>query len=285
MNRLPLDDRTRVLAAICEGMSIRSAVRMTGVAKNTIQKLLREVGQVCDAYQHHALRGLKTKRVQMDEIWSFCHTKERNLKADERGTMDRGDQWTWTAIDADSKLIITWHLGKRTSADADAFVKDLAPRIVSERVQITTDGFGVYVGAIQAHFRLRADYGTEVKDYGLLDEDAPERKYSPMVVKAVTRKRILGNPNPDRITTAYVERHNLTIRMQNRRFTRLTNAFSKKSENHSLALALHFMYYNYCKVHGTIKTTPAIAAGVTDRVWTVRDLALLADRLRELKAA
>ncbi len=173
MNRLPLDARTRVVAAICEGAGIRSTVRMTGVAKNTIQLLLRDVGRVCDAYQHHSLRGLKTERVQCDEIWSFCHTKERNLKPEERGTMDRGDHWTWTALDADSKLIITWHLGKRAKEDAEAFIADLAPRIISKRVQITTDGFAAYSHPIQRHFRLRADWGSEVKDYGQTDDENP----------------------------------------------------------------------------------------------------------------
>jgi IS1 family transposase len=284
MNRLPLEQRAQVLAALCECASIRAIVRMTGVAKNTILKLLADVGDACDEYQNATHRDLKCKRLELDEVWSFCHTKERNLKGDQRGRADRGDMWTWTAIDPDSKLMVSWHLGKRFREDGLSFVDDLAQRISSENVQITTDGFGAYETAIEKLFP-RADHGSEVKVYGRIPFEGADTKYSPMVVTETVRTAVWGAPDPDYITTAHVERNNLTMRMHNRRFTRLTNAFSKKAQNHARALALHFMYYNYVRNHSSVKTTPAIAAGVTDRVWTVRDLANLPDVLRDSEAA
>jgi IS1 family transposase len=279
MNRLPLEKRVQVLAALCEGASIRATVRMTGAAKNTIVKLLAEVGDACDAYQYANLRNLKCARVQCDEVWSFCYAKERNLKKQLRGTVGIGDMWTWTAIDPDSKLVVSWHLGKRSRDDAWRFIRDLAERVRSQAVQITTDGFGVYNEPIETLFP-RCDHGTEVKVYGRALFESADTKYSPMVVTEVVRTSVWGAPDPDHITTAHVERNNLTMRMHNRRFTRLTNAFSKKARNHERALALHFMYYNFVKKHGTIKTTPAIAAGVTDRSWTLHDLANLPEFIR-----
>jgi IS1 family transposase len=285
MNRLPLATRVLVLNALVEGNSIRGTSRMTGAAKGTVLSLLATVGDVCDAYLDETVRGLKSARIQCDEIWSFCHAKERNLPREMRGADGVGDLWTWTAIDADTKLIVTWHLGKRTRGDAQLFVRDLSERIDSERVQITTDGLGSYNVPIQRFFHHRADHGTEVKDYGLLDDDAPERKYSPMVVKSVLRTPIYGVPDPDHISTAYVERQNLTMRMSMRRFTRLTNGFSKKAQNLQRALALHFMYYNFCRKHQTLKTTPAIAAGLTDRIWTLHDIARLPEFMGDGLAA
>jgi IS1 family transposase len=283
MNRLPLEDRVRVLAALVEGNSIRGTSRLTGAAQNTILKLLADVGDACGQYQDDTLRNLTCVRVQLDEIWSFCHAKERNIPVKDKGD-GVGDMWTWTAIDADTKLIVGWHLGKRTPRDARHFIDDLSRRIKSH-VQISTDGFGVYGAAIRRFFRLRADYGTEIKVYGFDESADPERKYSPLVVKEVSRKRIFGAPDPDHISTAYVERNNLTMRMSMRRFTRLTNAFSKKAQNLQRALALHFMYYNFCRRHQTLKTTPAIAAGLTDRIWSLRDLANLPAVLRDSSAA
>jgi IS1 family transposase len=277
MNRLSLDLRVQVLAALVEGNSIRGTARMTGVDKKTVLRMLADVGDACDVYLDQNVRGLRSERIQCDEIWSFCHAKERNLPREMRGADGVGDLWTWTAIDADTKLIVTWHLGKRLRGDAELFVRDLATRILSERVQITTDGYGVYNDPIQRWFRHRADHGSEVKDYGLLDDESPERKYSPMVVKSVVRTSLYGIPEPDHISTAYVERNNLTMRMSMRRFTRLTNGFSKKAENLQRALAINFMHYNFCRKHMTIKTTPAIKAGLTDRLWTIHDLARLPD--------
>jgi IS1 family transposase len=285
MNRLPLEKRVQVLAALCEGASIRATVRMTGVPKNTIANLLAEVGDVCDEYQSANLRNLSNvKRLELDEIWSFCHTKERNLKQEERGRLDRGDVWSWTAIDPDSKLIVSWYVGKRGREDGWNFIRDLSERITSPQVQITTDGLMTYNEPIETLFP-RADHGNETKIYGRAPFESADTKYSPMVVTEVVRQSVWGRPDPDHITTAHVERQNLTMRMHNRRFTRLTNAFSKKVKNHARAIAMHFFYYNFVKVHSTVKTTPAIAAGLTDRVWTVRDMARLADYIRDSAAA
>jgi IS1 family transposase len=277
MNRLSLDLRVRILSALVEGNSVRGTGRIVGVDKKTVLRLLADVGDACDVYLDQTMRDLRPKRVQCDEIWSFCHAKEKNLKPEMRGTAGVGDLWTWTAIDADSKLLITWHLGKRLRDDAYTFVRDLSARVTSDRVQISTDGLAIYNDAIRLWFYHRADHGSEVKDYGLLDDGAPERKYSPMVVKSVVRKAVYGNPDPDNISTAYVERNNLTMRMSMRRFTRLTNGYSKKAENLQRALAINFMYYNFCRKHMTIKTTPALKAGLTDRYWTLHDLANLPD--------
>ncbi len=285
MNRLSLELRVRILSALVEGNSIRGTGRIVGVDKKTVLRLLADVGDACDLYLDQTMRGLRCEHVQCDEIWSFCHAKERNLRPEMRGADDVGDLWTWTAIDADSKLLISWHLGKRSRGDADLFVRDLSNRIVSERVQITTDGLGSYNDPIQRYFHHRADHGSEVKDYGLLDDETPERKYSPMVVKRVVRTPLYGMPDPDHITTAHVERNNLTMRMSMRRFTRLTNGFSKKALNLQRALALNFMHYNFCRRHSTIKTTPALKAGITNRLWTLHDLARLPDLIEGGAAA
>ena len=231
-----------------------------------------------------ALRDLRCERIQCDEVWSFCYAKEKNLKGELCGKAGFGDLWTWTAIDPDSKLMVTWHLGKRNRDDAWRFIRDLAERIISPAVQITTDGFGIYTEPIETLFP-RADYATEVKVYGRIPFENADTKYSPMIVTDVIRTSVWGARDPDHITTAHVERNNLTMRMHMRRFTRLTNAFSKKAENHRRALAFHFMYYNFVKRHSSVKTTPAIAAGVTDRTWTVHDLANLPDVLRNSEAA
>jgi IS1 family transposase len=274
VNRLPLATRVQVLSALVEGSSIRATCRMVGVDKKTVLRLLESVGDACDRYMDGTMRDLTCVRVQLDEIWSFCHAKERNLPRKLRGDDKAGDMWTWTAIDADTKLVMAWHLGKRTIHDARYFVRDLSRRIKSY-VQVSTDGLGMYKEPIQRYFAHRVDYGTEVKVFGFDDESEPDRKYSPLVVKEMVRTRVHGAPDPRYISTAYVERQNLTMRMSMRRFTRLTNAFSKKAENLQRALALHFMYYNFCRKHQTLKTTPAIAHGLTGRAWTVADLANL----------
>lgn len=283
MNRLPLEERVRVLSALVEGNSIRGTCRMTGVAKGTVLRLLAEVGDACDAYQDETIRDLKYVRVQCDEIWAYCHAKERNLKPEQKGD-GVGDMWTWTAIDADTKLIINWHLGKRTRRDVNLFIGDLSKRITSY-VQITTDGFNMYNDAIISAFKYRADYGQEVKVYGREPSENPETRYSPNVLLETKRRQVWGAPDPKHISTAYVERQNLTMRMSMRRFTRLTNGFSKKAENLNHALALHFMHYNFCRKHQTLKTTPAIKAGLTDRIWTLHDLARLPEVMRDSAAA
>jgi IS1 family transposase len=284
MNRLPIEERVRILSALVEGNSIRGTSRMTGAAKGTILKLLADVGDACDLYQDQTMQNLRCVRVQLDEIWSYCHAKQRNLVPEMRGKAGVGDMWTWTAIDADSKLILSWHLGKRTRADAQIFIRDLAKRITSN-VQISTDGFNQYVAPIQRYFKYRADHGTEIKVYGFPKAEDTEARYSPQVVLETKRKQVWGAPDPDFISTAYVERNNLTMRMSMRRFTRLTNAFSKKQQNLQRALALHFMHYNFCRKHQTLKTTPAIKAGLTDRTWTLHDLANLPDVMRDSVAA
>ena len=278
MNKLPLDLRVRILASLVEGNSIRGTARIVGVDKKTVLRLLTDVGDACAAYHDDTARDLKCERLELDEIWSFCHAKERNLPKNLRGADGVGDMWTWTAIDPDTKLIVTWHLGKRTPGDAQLFLKDLSERVVSERVQITTDGLGMYNKAIQRLFHHRADHGIEVKTFAhdvLAAERDPERKYAASEIYSISRKALYGVPDPDCISTAHVERQNLTMRMSMRRFTRLTNAFSKKALNLVRALALHFAYYNFCRKHQTLKTTPAIAAGLTDRMWTLHDLARL----------
>jgi IS1 family transposase len=284
MNRLPIDKRVQVLAALCEGASIRATVRMTGVAKNTIVKLFADVADACFEYQDATIRNVKSRHIQCDEVWSYCYAKERNVPKELRGSEGVGDMWTWTAIDPDTKLVISWWLGKRNRYDAHHFMADVSMRLASKEVQITTDGFRAYYEAIDQHLP-DADHGTEVKVYGRLPFESADTKYSPMVVAEVVRTAILGDPDPDFITTAHVERNNLTMRMQMRRFTRLTNAFSKKALNHHRAITLHFMYYNFVRKHSSIKTTPAIAARLTDRQWTLHDLARLPDVLRDSEAA
>lgn len=276
MNRLPLDLRVQVLSALCEGVSIRAIVRMTGVAKNTIQKLLHDVGYACDAYQDRVLRDLPCRRVQCDEIWSFTRCKQRNVKPEHQGELGYGDTWTWVAMDEETKLVPCWAVGHRDSATARFFVRDLANRL-AHRVQLTTDGLKLYVEAVEDAFGGEIDYAQIVKLYGPDLQEQP-RYSQPQCVS--TRTYQITGWNANRVTTSHIERQNLTMRMHMRRFTRLTNGFSKKIENHSLAVCLHFFYYNFVKVHSAIKTTPAIAAGVTDRIWTLHDIARLPEQMR-----
>lgn len=280
MNRLPLPTRVQVLSCLVEGNSIRGTCRLVGVDKKTVLRLLADVGDACAAYHYDTIRGLSSVRVQCDEIWSFCHAKERNLKPQLRHHVDYGDLWTWIGMDADTKLIVSWLLGKRTHRDAYRFMRDLASRIKSY-VQISTDGLGFYKDGVIRSFKHRADYGTEVKVFGIEDsEQNPDRKYSPLVVKEMRRTPIFGAPDPTHISTAYVERQNLNMRMSMRRFTRLTNAFSKKAQNLHRSLAIYVMHYNFVRRHQTLGITPALAHGVTDRAWTLEDLANLPDLMR-----
>jgi len=280
MNRLPLELRVQVLTALVEGNSIRATCRMTGVAKGTVLKLLADVGDACEQFHYDAVRNLTCSSVQLDEIWSFCHAKEKNVPTDRKGDPGVGDMWTWTAIDADTKLVVSFFLGKRDEWCARMFIDDLRSRIVG-RVQLSTDGYRAYMEPIDNAFGGDADYGMIIKLYGNqgLGRD-PETRYSPAVCTGFRKKSIQGSPRESRISTSYVERQNLTMRMSMRRFTRLTNAFSKKAENLNRALALHFVYYNFCRKHSSIKTTPAIAAGLTKRLWTIHDVAKLPDLMR-----
>lgn len=283
MNRLPLEERVRVLASLVKGASIRATSRITGVAKGTILRLLAEVGDACEMYHDQTVRNLTCVRVQCDEIWSFCQAKEKNIP-DRKKRIGIGDVWTWVGIDSDTKLVVSYICGDRTHRFARRFANDLAERI-SSYIQISTDGLRMYEDAVQYAFGYRADYGQEVKEYGFDDQTKPDSRYSPSIVTAVRRRAVWGAPDPDYISTAHIERQNLTMRMHMRRFTRLTNAFSKKLENHQRALALHFMYYNFCRKHQSLKTTPAIVAGLTDRIWTLHDLANLPDFMHGEAAA
>ena len=270
MNKLAGEKRTQVIAALVEGNSIRSIVRMTGVAKNTVTKLLVDVGAACSKCQDRAMRNLPCKRLQADEIWSFCYSKAKNVPADKQGQFGYGDVWTWTAICADTKLIPTWYVGDRGAGSAWEFMRDLAPRL-AERVQLTTDGHRVYLEAVDEAFRGNIDYAMLQKIYGR-DESEPETRYSPAKCNGAKKAIQSGNPDPDHISTSYAERANLTMRMSMRRFTRLTNAFSKKVENLAAAVSLHFMHYNFVRIHQTLRVSPAMAAGVTDRLWSMSDI-------------
>lgn len=272
MNRLSLDERIRVISALVEGNSIRAAVRMTGVAKNTIVKLLAEVGAACAEYQAKTLRDLPCKRIQCDEIWSFCYAKEKNVPEDKQGQFGYGSVWTWTALDADTKLICSWLVGLRDAEYAKLFIGDLASRLAS-RVQLTTDGHGVYLQAVERAFGGQIDYAMLVKLYGA--ENPGEGRYSPAHCTGAEIKQVNGRPEKKHVSTSFVERQNLTMRMSMRRFTTLTNGFSKKVENHEHAIALHFMYYNFCRVHQTLKKTPVMAAGLAKYPWTIRDIVRL----------
>jgi IS1 family transposase len=243
---------------------------MTGVAKNTVTKLLLDLGTVCSVYQDRVMRDLPCERIQCDEIWAFVYAKQRNVPDDKRG--EAGDVWTWVAMDSDTKLVPTFHIGPRDQSSALAFMRDLAKRL-SKRVQLTTDGFPPYQQVVPEAFKGNVDYAMLVKQYGTdADPRKPERRYSPSVCLGAEQVPVNGDPKAEHISTSHIERLNLTMRMSMRRYTRLTNAFSKKAENLTAAVSLHFMHYNFCRVHKTLGTTPAVAAGVTDHVWTLTEL-------------
>lgn len=270
MNRLDNVTRYRVVASLVEGMSIRATVRVTGAAKNTVTKLLVELGAACSEYQDRTFRDLVCKRIQVDECWAFCFAKAKNVKPEhfENGGY-AGDVWTWAAIDADTKLIPCWTLGQRDAATATEFVADLASRL-ADRVQLTSDGLSAYLGAVAHAFQGAVDYAQLVKIHHETSEG--QKRYSPAACIGCKRQAVTGNPDPDHISTSYIERANLTMRTHMRRFTRLTNGFSKKIENHAAAVALHMMHYNVSRVHQTLKTSPAVAAGVADHVWSIEEI-------------
>jgi IS1 family transposase len=270
MNRLSTTDRTRILQLLCEGMSIRAIERATGVTKQTVTRLLNDAGRALGDLQDRTFRNLNARRVQVDEIWSFTYAKQRNVPTAKTAPDWAGDTWTWTAIDADSKLVMSWLVGGRDSDYAIAFMDDLASRL-AHRVQLTSDGHKAYLEAVEGAFGADIDYATLEKIYKA-DPRVPAGRYSPPVCTGAKKRRVEGDPDPRMVSTSYVERQNLTMRMHMRRFTRLTNAFSKKIEHHANAVALHFAYYNLVKVHSTLRMTPAMAAGVTDRLWEMADL-------------
>jgi len=272
INKLSLSQRTRIVAALVEGNSIRSTCRMTGAAKGTVLKLLVDLGRVCEVYQRTALVDLKCRRIQCDEIWSFCYSKAKNVPEGMKGQEGVGDVWTWTALDSDSKLIVSYLVGTRDAGCADEFMDDVASRL-AHRVQLTTDGLRAYLDAVDGAFGLDVDFAQLVKIYG--EGPNVEKRYSPARYVGSEKRRIVGNPDPEKVSTSHVERQNLTMRMSIRRFTRLTNAFSKKIENHEAAIALHFMHYNFARVHQTLRVTPAMEAGVADHVWSIGEIVWL----------
>lgn len=276
MNKLTPGKRTQVIASLVEGNSIRATCRMTGAAKGTILKLLSDIGKVCTEYQDRVFKNLSCKRIQCDEIWSFCYAKDKNVPKKKRGRFGYGDVWTWTAICADTKLVPSWYIGRRDLECAIKLMRDLQGRL-KHRVQLTTDGHRAYLDAVEQVFGADIDYAMLVKIYGFENPKAPEARYSPSVCIGSEQKKINGTPESRHISTSYAERNNLTMRMGMRRFTRLTNAFSKKVENLACAVALHFMYYNFCRIHQSLRVTPAMAAGVTDKLWEIKDIVGLLD--------
>lgn len=274
MNKLTIEKRAQVIAALVEGNSIRATVRLTGAAKGTVIKLLADVGRVCAEYQSRTLRNLPCRRIQCDEIWSFCYAKEKNVPENLCGQFGFGDVWTWTALCADTKLVPSWMVGKRDAGTAFEFMQDLAGRLAS-RVQLTTDGNRVYIEAVESAFGSGIDYAMLVKVYGA--DNAGESRYTPPQCIGTYTTVVAGKPNFNHVSTSFVERQNLTMRMSMRRFTRLTNAFSKKVDNLGHAVALHFMHYNFCRIHQSVRCSPAMAAGVSDRLWEIEDIARLLD--------
>ena len=276
MNRLPLEKRTQIIQMLVEGNSLRSTSRMADVSINTVTKLLVDVGMACQQFHNEKVKGIKSQRIQCDEIWSFVYSKQKNVP--EGMEEEAGDVWTWTGLDADSKLIVSWLVGSRDADSADYFMHDLRDRI-SNPIQLTTDGHKPYLQAVENAFEGKIDYAMLIKIYGLPSGENPtERKYSPNECTGFRIERICGNPNMAAVSTSYVERQNLTMRMHMRRFTRLTNAFSKKMENHAHAIALHFVYYNFAKIHKTLRVTPAMEAGLMDRWMEISDIVQLVDK-------
>lgn len=277
MNQLSTAARAQIIRCLVEGNSIRATSRLTGSCKEAIMRLLGEVGQAAGEYQETALSGIRCQRVQCDEIWSFVGCKEYHLPPEKRGK-GRGDAWTWTALDPDSKLVVAWWVGTRSGRDAMMFMQQVADRVIGQ-VQMTTDAFVEYKAAIDMAFGSRVDYATAVKKYHSVREDLRiEARYSPKRCKEVKKKVIFGDPNPHHITTSHNERNNLTMRMCMRRFTRLTNAFSKKLENHIHAINMHMLHYNFARIHGSLRVTPAMAAGISDHVWEVEEIVELLNR-------
>jgi IS1 family transposase len=282
MNRLTPAQRARVLHLLCEGQSIRAICRLLNVGKNTVARLLATAGEACIAYQDEHLRNLNCRRLEIDELWSFVGAKEKNVPADKKNTGEMGDAWTWVSICADSKLIPAWYIGSRDSEAAMIFMDDLAKRL-AHRVQITTDGHKPYLEAIEGAFGADVDYAMLVKIYGPAPEG--QRRYSPAECIGAKKHRVEGNPNPKFISTSYAERNNGIIRQHCKRYARLTLAFSKKMENHIYAFALHTMYHNFVKIHGTHKMSPAMAAGVDSRLWEMSDLVAMIEAWEAVQSA
>ena len=274
MNKLPPAKRVQILQMLCEGSSMRSISRVADVSVNTIAKLLVDAGKACAAFHDEKVRGVKARRVQCDEIWSFTYAKQKNVATAKAAPEEAGDTWTWTALDADSKLIVAYLVGGRDAEYANAFMQDVADRMAN-RVQLTTDGLKAYLDAVDDAFGIDVDYAQLVKLYG----EAPEaqKRYSPAECVGTRKEAIVGRPDKKHVSTSYVERQNLTMRMHMRRFTRLTNGFSKKFENHMHMVALYTVWYNFVRIHKTLKVTPAMAAGLSPILWNMEDVAALID--------
>ncbi len=278
MNKLPLAKRTQILAMLCEGSSMRSISRIADVSINTVSKLLIEAGEACLALHDEHVRNVKASRIQCDEIWSFCYAKQKNVADAKAAPSGAGDVWTWTAIDSDTKLMVSYFVGDRGAESAMILMDDLRDRL-SNRVQLTTDGHKAYLEAVEGAFGADVDYAQLVKLYGSEGGKGSEVRYSPAECTGIKKRRVEGNPDIAHVSTSHIERMNLSIRMQNRRFTRLTNAFSKKLDNHIHALALYFAFYNFCRIHKTLRVTPAMAAGITDRLWSLDDIVAKIDAM------
>jgi IS1 family transposase len=269
MNKLPRQKRVEIISQLVEGMSLRAITRTTGVSINTVSALLVTVGKACFDYQNKVFRNLTCRRIQVDEIWAFCYAKQKNVATAKAAPDQSGDIWTWTAIDADTKLIPSWRVDSRDADAAAHFIGDLALRLAN-RVQLTSDGHGPYLQAVEESFGADIDYAMLVKVYGT--PEGAVGRYSPGECIGAEKRRVEGRPDPAHISTSYVERSNLTLRMHTRRFTRLTNAFTKKAENHAYAVALHMMAYNFVRIHGSLQCSPAMAAGVTAKLWDIADI-------------
>jgi IS1 family transposase len=273
MNRLSDEQRAQILGILVEGGSLRSASRLTGASINTVTKLLVEVGRACAKFHSENVVNLRSRRIQCDEIWSFVYAKEKNASQEMKDAGHAGDVWTWTALDADSKLIVSYLVGGRDAGYAHEFMQDVAYRLAT-RVQLTTDGHRPYLEAVEGAFGMDVDYAMLIKTYG--DSAESEKRYSPAQCTGCRKVTFRGNPDEKHISTSYVERSNLTLRMSSRRFTRLTNGFSKKVENHLAAVSLFAMHYNFVRIHKTLRVTPAMEAGIADRVWSLVEIARLA---------
>ena len=275
MNRLDIKTRAQILHLLVEGNSLRATARIADVSRNTVDKLLNDVGSACLDYQDEHLRDLECKRVQCDEIWSFCYSKQKKVPEDKKGQFGYGDVWTWVGMCADSKIVPCWFVGSRDADAANEFVMNLAGRF-KHRVQLTTDGHKAYLEAVKGAFGGAVDYAMLVKMYG--QAQSQETRYSPSEFVCATKRKISGKPDRDLVSTSYIERQNLTMRMSMRRFTRLTNGFGKKIENHCHAISLHYMYYNFGRIHKSLRITPAMAAGVSDHVWGLGEIANLPEK-------
>jgi IS1 family transposase len=281
MNKLSMDKKVAVISALVEGCSVRSTVRMTGVAKGTILRLLAEVGTACEEFHNATVRNIPAKRVQIDEIWSFVGAKQKNVTGEMAAERICGDVWTFTAIEAQTKLVISWQIGRRDAGFATEFLQDVAERM-SNRVQLTTDGHKMYLNAVIDTFADDIDYAQLVKVFGADPEGA--RTYSPAQCLGIRQEIVIGNPDPKHISTSYVERQNLNMRMQMRRFTRLTNGFSKRIENHMHSLALFHVHHNFARVHQTLRVTPAMEAGLSSHVWSIQEIVLLTNNALAIAA-